>query len=112
MRVPTNSYSNTLINQLGQLSSRQQRLQTEAATGQKVQLPDDDPAGVRRVLDLQAEAKVVGQYRSNISKLQERSTTTYETTKSLKKISSGIILRQLHLLASRGLGLKALLPAA
>ncbi len=87
MRVTSNSFSNTLITQLGSLSARQARLQSQAATGQRVQLPEDDPGAMRRVLELQTESKTIGQYQRNIARQQELATATFSTIKTLKKIS-------------------------
>ena len=50
MRVSANTFSDTLITQLGNLSGRQQRLQSQAATGQRVRLPEDDPVALRRLV--------------------------------------------------------------
>ena len=61
MRVTANTFPNSLLQQLNSLNQRQNKLQNQAATGQRVQLPEDDPVAMRRVLDLQAEGKSVGQ---------------------------------------------------
>jgi flagellar hook-associated protein 3 FlgL len=90
MRVTANAYSNALIEQLNSLSLRQSRLQAEAATGQKLRLPEDDPAGMRRVLDLQTESSAVSQYRNNISRQQDLATAVYGAIKSLKTISDRV----------------------
>ncbi|MCI0540901.1 MAG: hypothetical protein L0Z50_37345, partial [Verrucomicrobiales bacterium] len=87
MRVTSNSFPNTLIDQLGTLTARQSRLQMQAATGQRIQSPEDDPVALRRVLDLQVESTTVSQYRDNIARQQEIAHATYGAMKSLKKIS-------------------------
>jgi flagellar hook-associated protein 3 FlgL len=87
MRVTANTFPNSLLNQLTSLSQRQNKLQNQAATGQLVQLPEDDPVTMRRVLDLQAEGKTVGQYQRNISRHQELATASFDSIKALKKIS-------------------------
>lgn len=87
MRVTSNSFPNTLITQLGSLATRQARLQSQAATGQRVQRPEDDPGAMRRVLDLQTESKTVGQYQRNIVRQQELANATFSAVKSLKRIS-------------------------
>jgi flagellar hook-associated protein 3 FlgL len=87
MRVTSNSFPETLVNQLGRLALRQNRLQAQAATGQRVELPEDDPSAMRRVLDLQAESRRVEQYRRNIGVLQEGAQAAYAVLKGLKKIS-------------------------
>jgi flagellar hook-associated protein 3 FlgL len=85
MRVTANTFPNALVDQLAHLSTRQYRLQNQAATGQRMELPADDPTAMRRVLDLQTEAKVVGQYRRNIASLREQAQSAYELMRGLKK---------------------------
>ncbi len=87
MRVTANTFSNSLIDQLNTLTSRQTRLQTQASTGQRVTAADDDPAAMQRVLDLQAEATGLAQFEKNISFLQEKSGASFEIMRGLKKIS-------------------------
>jgi flagellar hook-associated protein 3 FlgL len=87
MRVATSTFPNALASQLEQLSVRQNRLQLQVATGQRLQLPDDDPAAMRRVLDLQAERRVVAQHQRNIAREQGQARVTFAAIKSLKTIS-------------------------
>ena len=87
MRVTSSSFPNTLITQLGSLATRQAQLQSQVATGQRVQRPEDDPGAMRRVLDLQTESKTVGQYQRNIVRQQELATDTFSAVKALKRIS-------------------------
>lgn len=75
------------MNQLSSLAVRQQRLQNQAATGQRIQSPSDDPVAIRRVLDLQTESSAVGQYQHNIARQQELAQATISSIKSLKTIS-------------------------
>jgi flagellar hook-associated protein 3 FlgL len=87
MRVTSNSFSSQLVDQLGSLSSRQNRLQNQAASGQRITLPEDDPHGTSRVLELQAEAGTVGQYQKNIETQQQTAQASYQAMQSLKTIS-------------------------
>ena len=87
MRVTANTFPNSLLNQLTSLSQRQNKLQNQAATGQTVQLPEDDPVTMRRVLDMQAEGKTVGQLQRNVARNQELATASFNSIKALKKIS-------------------------
>lgn len=87
MRVSANTFSDTLVTQLANLAVRQQRLQSQAATGQRIRLPEDDPVALRRVLDLQAEFSVSGQYSRNIERQVELAQASYSSIKSLKTIS-------------------------
>jgi flagellar hook-associated protein 3 FlgL len=87
IRVTSNSFTDALINQLTRLGQRQQQLQSQVASGLRVQFPEDDPSAMRRVLDLQAESAAVAQYRANIARLKEQSTAASDALQSLKTIS-------------------------
>jgi flagellar hook-associated protein 3 FlgL len=87
MRVTANTFPNSLVDQLATLSARQNRLQNQAATGQRIQLPEDDPAAIQRVLDLQTEAKSVAQYGRIIASLRDQAQASYSVMQGLKKIS-------------------------
>lgn len=87
MRVSSNSFSSSLVDHLNQLSSRQSRLQTQAASGRRVQNASDDPAAMRRLIELQAESGSVAQYQTNIGRLQDTSTATYSVLRSVQKAS-------------------------
>ena len=86
MRVPTNNIPATLITQLNQLNTRQNRLQSQAATGQRVQWAEDDPAAMQRALDLQSNSRANGQYGKNIDFLKERTTTTLSSIRSVQTV--------------------------
>ena len=87
MRVTANTFPDSLITQLSQLAVRQNTLQNQAATGQRVQLPEDDPTAMRRVLDLKTETATLSQYQNNIDTLKESATASYDVMKALKKTS-------------------------
>jgi len=84
MRVSSSSFSNSLLNQLGQISARQTRLQNQAATGQRIAAPEDDPSAIARVLSLQAEDKTVASYQSNIGLLQGRANDSFQAMHAVK----------------------------
>jgi flagellar hook-associated protein 3 FlgL len=87
MRVTSNTFPNRLLAQLGDLAARQSKLQSQAATGQRVQLPEDDPSAMRRALELQAQAGSNDQYVTNIARLQETTTAAYSSMKALKTLN-------------------------
>jgi flagellar hook-associated protein 3 FlgL len=87
MRITNDMFPSMLINELGTLSTQQNQLQNQAATGQRVQMPEDDPSAMRRVLDMQARSQSVGQYRTNIAQLQEMATASYNGIQAIKTIS-------------------------
>ena len=87
MRVTTNTFTDGLITQLNQLSVRQNRYQLQAATGQRVTLPEDDPAAIRRVLTLQSEGKLSGQHQDNIARQRELANASFNAIKGIKSVS-------------------------
>lgn len=87
MRITTNNISDTLLQQYSSLAARQNALQTQAATGQRIQHLEDDPTAVRRVLELQTESSANTQYQRNIANLQEASNHSYGVLKAIKKVS-------------------------
>ena len=90
MRVTGNTFTDSLVNQLNLLTARQYRLQNQAATGQRIHAPEDDPAGMQQALNLQAEAGKVTQYTQNISTLQTRANASYSVIEQLKSITDRI----------------------
>src|SRR5882724_674095 len=87
MRVATSTFNNDFIDQLNLLQQNQLRLQNQAATGQKLTLPEDDPAAMQRVLNLQAESLSNTQYQNNIAALQNQATSAYGAINGLKTIN-------------------------
>ena len=87
MRVTSNSFPSSLVNQLGQLSDLQNRLQTQISTGQRIQLPQDDPVATQQVLGIQTEVSTLAQQQSNIAHEQELASSTYNAINGLKTIS-------------------------
>jgi flagellar hook-associated protein 3 FlgL len=86
MRVTASTFPNSLLTQLNRLATRQSRLQQQAATGQRMTFPDDDPVAMRRVIDMQGEASSVDQYIRNIARHKEVANATYASIKSLKTV--------------------------
>ena len=87
MRIAFNSLPDALVSQLANLTSQQNRLQNQAATGQRISQLEDDPATMRRVMDLQVSGNQIGQYRQNIASLQQRATSSYTAMDGLQTIS-------------------------
>jgi flagellar hook-associated protein 3 FlgL len=75
------------VDQLGRLTSRQYLLQRQAATGQRLTLPSDDPAAMQRVLDLQTESRASAQFQRNAAALNERARASYQAIRGLKTVS-------------------------
>ena len=87
MRVTGNTFSNALASQLGYLTAQQAKLQNRVSTGQRIQSPEDDPAALRRVMDLQTDARSLAQYQQNQAHQKDVATLSYGSIQSLKKVS-------------------------
>lgn len=86
MRVTSNTFPIALRDQISQLTQRQSRLQNQAATGQLLTLPEDNPTAMRRILDMQGESSSVSQYLNNVARHQELATASYSSLKALRSI--------------------------
>ncbi len=87
MRVTGNTFSTNFLDQVNRLTTRQQQLQNQAATGQRIKALEDDPAAMQRILGLKTEQQNLAQYRNNISVLQDRAMTAFHTIKGVKGVS-------------------------
>ena len=88
MRIAFNSLPDSLVNQLAKLSSQQNRLQNQVATGKRISQLEDDPAAMRQVLGLQTQDSQIAQYRQNIASLQTQATNSYNAISGLQNISA------------------------
>lgn len=87
MRIAGTSYTDSMVGQLNFLTAQQYQLQTQVSTGQRIQKPQDDPAGMAQALSLQANTAAATQYAQNISTLQTGANTAYSAMQQLKTIS-------------------------
>jgi flagellar hook-associated protein 3 FlgL len=87
MRIAGTSYTDSLVSQLNFLTSQQYQLQSQVSTGQRIQKPEDDPAGMAQALGLQTDSAAATQYAQNISTLQTGATTAYSAMQQIKTIS-------------------------
>jgi flagellar hook-associated protein 3 FlgL len=87
MRIAGTSYTDSLVNQLNYLSAQQFQLQGQISTGQRIQKPEDDPAGMADALQLQSQSGELQQYSHNVSTLQTTATAAYNALQQLKTIS-------------------------
>jgi flagellar hook-associated protein 3 FlgL len=76
-----------MIRQIQQLMTDQSKLQLQVSTGRRITQPEDDPAAVGRVLNLQTEQRQLAQYTSNASRALTLSQTSYSGLQGLKKVS-------------------------
>jgi flagellar hook-associated protein 3 FlgL len=88
MRIAFNTMPDSLTRQLAALSTQQNRLQNQVATGKRISQLEDDPAAMRQVLDSQTQDSQISQYRSNIATLQSQATSSYNAMSGLQSISA------------------------
>jgi len=88
MRVATNAYTDSMLNQFNNLASRQYTLQNQASTGLSVQAPSDNPLAMQSTLGYLADNATQQQYSTTISTLQSRATSIDSVLQSLQTISS------------------------
>lgn len=90
MRIASNTVSDAMLRQIEQLTSDQARLQNQVASGRRITQPQDDPAAVGRVLNLQSEQREQSQYATNAARALTLSQTSYAGLYGLKKVSDRI----------------------
>ena len=86
MRVATNIFPDRLVAQLNQLNARQNLLQNQAATGQRVQWGDDDPAAMQRALELQSDGRANEQRSKNVEFLSQRTTVALSSIQNIQDV--------------------------
>src|SRR5690348_11999127 len=86
MRVTSNSFSDSLVKHLQTLTRRQSTLQTQIASGQRVQDASDDPLAAQQILGLRDDSVANAQYKKNIQSHQEIATVTGSALQSLQKV--------------------------
>ena len=87
VRVAQSTFPDELGRTVNELTVRQARLQTQAATGQRIRNAEDDPSAFLNVLELQGDFQRLGQYSDNVAKLQTRSQSIYAASSQLKKMT-------------------------
>ncbi len=88
MLITTNAFTNSLVNQLGLLSTQQAALQSQVSSGLSVSAPSDNPEAMENTLDYQSQNATQTQYSSNISTLQSRATSVYSVVQSMQTLIS------------------------
>ncbi len=88
MRVSSSAFGESFIYQTNRLQNQQNVLQGEATTGLQFTLPEEDPASMSQALELQADSSENTQYQSNVTQLQNSSTTSYNALNGLQTLIS------------------------
>jgi flagellar hook-associated protein 3 FlgL len=90
MRIGTNSYTDTMIDQFNALKSQQVILQNEVSTGLSVSAPSDNPDAMESTLDDLSSQAAQQQFSSNISTVQSKANSIYGVLQSLQTISNRV----------------------
>jgi flagellar hook-associated protein 3 FlgL len=90
MRIGTNSYTDTMIEQFNLLKTQQVKLQNEVSTGLSVQAPSDNPDAMETTLDDLSSQSAQQQFSSNISTVQSKANSIYSVLQSLQTISNRV----------------------
>jgi flagellar hook-associated protein 3 FlgL len=88
MRIATDSYTGSILNQYNVLQAQQDTLQSQVSTGLSVQAPSDNPTAMQNTLDYVAQKSANTQYNANITTLQSRGDTIYSSLESLQSVVS------------------------
>jgi flagellar hook-associated protein 3 FlgL len=88
MRVATNSYTDTMLNEFSALKSQQINLQNQVSTGLSISAPADDPDAMETTLDDLSSEATQQQYSSNITTTQSQANTVYSVLESLQTLTS------------------------
>lgn len=87
MRIATNMVSGNSVSQIMDLTSNLSTLQNEVSTGQRVSKPEDDPAAVGQLIDLQSQQQQLAQYTQNASTALNISQASSAALTDLKSVS-------------------------
>lgn len=87
MRIASNTVQDNIVRQIQILGGQTSKLQTQVATGQRIDSADDDPAAAGRVLSHQSELRRVEQYSLNATRALEISQASFSGLNSLKDVS-------------------------
>lgn len=90
MRISNSSFTDGFINEINQLQQQQNTLQEEVSSGLDVTEPEDNPAIMAQVLNLQTNSDANTQYQTNINQLQSAASTSATAMNSLQSITSQV----------------------
>jgi len=90
MRISNSTFTGNFLSNIQQLEQQQNTLQGQASSGLKVTTPEDNPAVMAQVLNLQTDSSSNTQYQSNITQLQNTATTSASAMNSLQTLVSQV----------------------
>jgi len=88
MRISSESFPNSLIQNIQQLGTQQTQYQQELATGDRITNPSDDPAAMDQVLNMSAQLQSLHQYSANNATATDITQQSYSSLSSLQGIST------------------------
>lgn len=88
MRVATDTFSNTMLQQIQTLSAQQSQYQQELSTGDRITNPSDDPAAMNQVLNMQSQMQALQQISSNNATATQITQQSYSALNNLQSIST------------------------
>ena len=90
MRIATLTQSQTLLRNIQSLDQQQFKLQKQAADGQKIANPSDDPTAVSRVIKLETHKREMVQLRRNAENAQATVSASYTALQQMKEIMDDV----------------------
>ena len=90
MRISNSTFTDNFLSQIQQLQQQQNTLQGESSSGLKVTSPEDNPAVMAQVLNLQTDSAANAAYQNNITQLQNTATISATAMNSLQTIVSQV----------------------
>jgi flagellar hook-associated protein 3 FlgL len=88
MRIATDTFSNTMIQQIQTLSAQQSQYQQELSSGTSITNPSDNPAMMDQVLNMQSQMQSLQQISSNNNTATQITQQSYSALSNLQSIST------------------------
>lgn len=88
MRVPTDSFTNSLIQSIDTLSSQQSQYQLQLSSGLAITNPSDAPATVGGVMNMDAELSTLQQLNKNNATATQVAQQSYAALSSMQQIAT------------------------
>lgn len=86
MRITNNMIIANMIRNIGNNQIRENKYQTQLATGKKISVPSDDPVVAARALKLRTDVAKIEQYQKNIDDAQSWLNATDEALSQIGKV--------------------------
>lgn len=88
IRVTNNAVADSLIRQIQNTYAQQVKFQKQVTTGQRVSLPEDDPAVVERVMKMQSDKRQLIHFRRNHGQAEAIAKVSFSGLDSLHRLVS------------------------